>query len=82
MSLKIALTCGSVATVVGGSYGAYYLLQEKTIENELTSRNLKLIKTDDDYQIAFREEKDTPAFITLLNSINKTGEEAITSNSV
>ncbi|OAL10434.1 hypothetical protein A6V39_00020 [Candidatus Mycoplasma haematobovis] len=73
----LALVGGGVTTIIGSSFGAYYLSQDKTIGDKLKKLNSNLIETVDEYEVAFKENKSTKEFTNLISLDN----EKITSDS-
>ncbi|OAL10475.1 hypothetical protein A6V39_00225 [Candidatus Mycoplasma haematobovis] len=65
------LSFAGVATVVGGGTGVYLLSQDKTtIRDKLDKENIELINNVDEYEIAFKEFKDTTNYINLIKGDN------------
>lgn len=54
---------GTPIFIAGGLVCAYLMAMNRTIEDNLISRNVNLISTDEEYEVAFKELKDKEEFI-------------------
>ncbi|OAL10480.1 hypothetical protein A6V39_00250 [Candidatus Mycoplasma haematobovis] len=71
---KQALFIGAGASALtGGGIGVYLLSQDKTIEHKLIREGITLISNQDEYEIAFMENKEFKNFVaeTGLNASDK-----------
>ncbi|OAL10509.1 hypothetical protein A6V39_00395 [Candidatus Mycoplasma haematobovis] len=59
--------------IAGGSAGIYYFQQNKTtIRDKLNSEGIKLISTDEEYWVSFKETKKDPELINLIKNGDNT----------